>query len=353
MALIYTAALISQILNPVQHEAHAGLSPVETPRPGLQDEQLLAPMNNPLDPLAPLIGGQWRPVDLTMLNEYTRYRWGAGERSMLFTTWQAGDDGLDPAAGVGLFYWDPAREVIAGTTVLDQGRLKDMIVEVQEGRLDFKHDYYSGGTTSKWIETFGWDGADSYQYQAFIIGEAPLEWLNLRCAREEEGASALPVMPMDEGESAKLGALEPMMGNWKVTKTDHRDDSVHESRNIVYWGLDRSVILWRDIASVDGVDTPVSDALIYWSPKTSSIELLQVTDSGEVVRASLAENDEGLFGACKTVTGVEDDQAEGPGSFMTVTFETDRAGFTISTWRATEDPERRVAETSIVFEPFE
>ena len=262
-------------------------------------------------------------------------------------------DGLDPAAGVGLFYWDPAREVIAGTTVLDQGRLKDMIVEVQEGRLDFKHDYYSGGTTSKWIETFGWDGADSYQYQAFIIGEAPLEWLNLRCAREEEGASALPVMPMDEGESAKLGALEPMMGNWKVTKTDHRNDSVHESRNIVYWGLDRSVILWRDIASVDGVDTPVSDALIYWSPKTSSIELLQVTDSGEVVRASLAENDEGLFGACETVTGVEDDQAEGPGSFMTVTFETDRAGFTISTWRATEDPERRVAETSIVFEPFE
>ena len=141
--------------------------------------------------------------------------------------------------------------------------------------------------------------------------------------------------------------------NWKVTKTDHRNDSVHESRNIVYWGLDRSVILWRDIASVDGVDTPVSDALIYWSPKTSSIELLQVTDSGEVVRASLAENDEGLFGACETVTGVEDDQAEGPGSFMTVTFETDRAGFTISTWRATEDPERRVAETSIVFEPFE
>lgn len=308
-----------------------------------QDEEVRT-ADNPLDALERLVGGQWRPVDFSMLNEYTRYRWGAGRRSLLTTSWQVGEDGLDPASATGLLYWDPAKEAIVGTMVLDEGRVKEIEVDLGERRWDFKYDYYSGGTSNRMIDSFGWHEDGSYQLQVFIGGEADVEWLNLRCAREEESAAALPVMPMDPGESAHMSAMERMMGNWKATTT-LADGNVRESRAVIYWGLDRSVALFRSLEAREGEEVPVSDGLFYWSPETSSIRMVSVVENGAVYRGSLVSGANGLETDFVRV-GKGDDTER---FLQTVTFPEDEStpGFTVEMWSLDGD-ERTKLQTTVL-----
>lgn len=310
-----------------------------------QDEEMhLA--DNPLDALERLVGGQWRPVDFSMLNEYSRYTWGAGRRSLLVSTWQVGDDGLDPASAAGILYWDPAKESIVGTVVLDESRIKEIVVELGERRWDFRYDYYSGGNVNQMIDSFGWDEDGSYQMQVIIGGETPLEWLNLRCAREEESAAALPIMPMDPGESARMGSMERMMGNWKATTTD-ADGAVTSSRSVIYWGLDRSLALFRTLESREGEEVPVADGLFYWSPETSSIRLVSVGEDGAVYRGSLVSGTAGL--ECDFVRVGKGDEMKRYQQVVTFPEDEAKPGFTVEMW-SLEGDERTKLQTT-VFEP--
>lgn len=298
--------------------------------------------DNPLDVLERLVGGQWRPVDFSMLNEYTRYRWGAGRRSLLATTWQVGDDGLDPAAATGLLYWDPVKEAIVGTMVLEEGRVKELTVDLDPKRWDFHYDYYSGGSSTKMLDSFGWDEDGTYQLTVFIGGETPLEWLSLRCAREEESAGALPVMPADPGESAHMGAMERMMGNWRATSTA-ADGTVSQSRTVVYWGLDRSLALFRTLESRDGEEVPVGDGLFYWSPETSSIRMVSVAEDGGVYRGSLVPGKAGL--ECDFVKVGKGDEMLRYQQVVTFPEDESTPGFTVELWSLSGDERTKLRTT--------
>lgn len=310
-----------------------------------QDEEART-ADDPLEALERLVGGQWRPVEFGILNEYTRYRWGAGRQSLWMTTWQIGEDGLDPASGTGLVYWDPVKEAIVGTMVLDEGRVKEIEVELGERRWDFRYDYYSGGSVNQMIDSFGWEDDSTYQLQVFIVGETPLEWLDLRFAREEEGAAALPVMPMDPGESAHMSALERLTGNWKVTTTA-ADETVTESRSIVYWGLDRSVALFRTLVPREGEEVPVGDGMFYWSPETSSIRMVSVTEDGEVYRGSIVSVENGL--ECDFVKVGEGDEMERYLQVFTFSEDESTPGITVEMWSLDGDERTKVQTT--VLEP--
>ena len=257
---------------------------------------------DPLEPLGRMVGGQWRPVDVTILNEYSRYRWGAGKKSVILTAWRIAEDGLDPAVATGMLYWDPERRTIAGTMIQEAGSLREITLDVTPDRWDFHFDYYSGGQKTKMLDTFAWYDENSYGFQEFFVGETPLEWLNLRFAREPEGGSALPVMPMDEGTSERLAALERVTGNW-ATRTVRPDGSETAGRSVLYWGLDRSVVLFRSLEKVGEEEVPRGDGLFYFSPETTSIRFLSVGDDGSVFRGSVAPTKGGLVSEFLQVAG--------------------------------------------------
>jgi len=296
---------------------------------------------DPLAALGRLVGGQWRPVDVTILNEYSRYRWGAGNKSMNVTTWRIAEDGLDPAVATGMLYWDPERKAIVGTLVQENDTLREITLEVTPDRWDFHFDYYSGGQKTKMLDTFAWYDESSYGLQEFFVGETPLEWLNLRFAREPEGGSALPVMPMDEGTSQRLSALERVTGNWS-TLTRKADGSESAGRSVLYWGLDRSVVLFRSLEKVGEQEVPRGDGLFYFSPETTAIRFLSVGDDGSVFRGSVAPSKTGLVSEFLQVAG------DGTRFEQEVEFpsEPETSGFTVRLFGKKEGGERALLQTT-------
>ena len=246
------------------------------------EEEVAAPeAGNPLEPLGRLVGGQWGPMEYDILNEYHRFRWGAGNRSMHVATWQASEEGADAPVGSGFLYWDPQLQKIVGTVVIEGACIKEINeVEITDRQWDFKYDYYSGGDVVKTRESFEWDGEDLYNWRILY---AEWEWMSLLFGRTEESSAALPLMPTDDEESAYLGILEPLIGNWNKSSAEGG------SRTVCYWVIDRSVALARSLKTVDGEEVVTGDAFLYWSHALSSVRFVSVQADGDVFRGTVAK----------------------------------------------------------------
>jgi len=126
---------------------------------------------NPLQPLAHLVGGQWRGeikmLDGTVIRARHVYEWGLGQSILKSKTYGAVGEGSERLVYEGVFAWHPEKKAIVFREFSAFGGVNEGTIAPEDNALHFSWADYSKKGVTEYRETMRFPDRDHYTSEAY------------------------------------------------------------------------------------------------------------------------------------------------------------------------------------------
>ena len=141
------------------------------PRPQEAAKAKSETVQDPLAPIAHLVGGQWRGqitlIDGTVIHARHVYEWGLGGKIIKSKTYGALGDGPEALVYEGLFAWHPEKKAIGFQEVAAYGGTNEGTIEPEGNALHYYWTQFSSNGVSVFKESLLFPDRDGYVGEAY------------------------------------------------------------------------------------------------------------------------------------------------------------------------------------------
>lgn len=241
-----------------------------------------------LAPFARLTEGQWRVDEIGMYNVYHRFDWGPGKRSLLTTSYNISEDGIDWPFQQGVYYLEPGSDQIQGLR-WEQGKVYDDVVAMDGDSWEVEYQQFTGKSSAKMTDRWDWaDDGQSFKWTNLLEGD--VEWIAANFVHEPRGRSAMPITPDADVDPRELSPLAWLAGKQWDVEAKTADGRAVDNRVSYEWGVNKSVLIAHTHAQEEGGEKPTSDTYFYWHGGENAIRATSIYAWGLVTEGTVRKD---------------------------------------------------------------
>ncbi|MFT7676270.1 MAG: hypothetical protein ACI8QC_000240 [Planctomycetota bacterium] len=240
--------------------------------------------------LTRLAGGEWVAGGEGAPNNFHRFMYGPGKRSLWLHTRNADKLAQWPQSE-SVYYWHPGSKTLRALSVGTGDALVEIGLEWQDERLDADLAYHISGRKLTYVSRWAFEGNKAYDWSLFTRTKTGLaEAANFRFTHQDELRPLPEIAPPSFKPSEKLAFLDDFTGDWDVIAGGA--DAPHGRLNF-RWAAEGSAML-VEVKDLSAEAVSLTRGIMFWHPELKQVRLLEIGAQGEVQEGTVTATENGV-----------------------------------------------------------